>query len=148
VSRKSIITAVPVALLSVSGCGSTHSHATTQENIREITSPAPTRAFSPRVTAMLDASTLLTWLEPTNDKVAALRYSFWRDGAWSTPATIVSGQPFSRHPSESPGVVALSKKTSLRTGHRNRRTRKFPLRKLTCISPSLWITVYIGQLQI
>lgn len=58
---------------------------------------------------MQDGSTVLTWLEPENDKTAALRYSFWRGGNWSAPATIVSGQPFGRHPSEAPGVIALSK---------------------------------------
>jgi hypothetical protein len=58
---------------------------------------------------MQDGSTVLTWLEPENDKTAALRYSFWRGGNWSAPATIVTAQLFSRHPSESPGVIALSK---------------------------------------
>lgn len=58
---------------------------------------------------MQDGSTVLTWLEPENDKTAALRYSFWRDGRWSTSSTIVAAQPFSRHPSEAPGVIALSK---------------------------------------
>lgn len=92
------------------GCRSAHSHAATRVGVREITSPTPARAFSPRVTAMRDGRLLLTWLEPTNEKLAALRSSFWRDGAWSAPATIVDRQPFSRHPSESPSVIALSKR--------------------------------------
>jgi hypothetical protein len=99
---------VPLILVSVAGCGSAHSHAATPENTREIASPAPSRSFSPRVSAMRDGGLLLSWLEPTNDKLAALRFSLWRDGAWTRTATIVEGQPFSRHPSESPGVIALS----------------------------------------
>ena len=58
---------------------------------------------------MKDGSALLTWLEPENDRTAALRYSFWRGGDWSSPGTITAAQPFSRHPSESPGVIALSR---------------------------------------
>jgi hypothetical protein len=99
---------LPLGLL-LTGCRLADSQPSTREVIRETTSPAPTGSFSSRVTATRDGSILLTWLEPTNDKLAALRASFWRDGAWSTPITIVEGQPFSRHPSESPGVVALSK---------------------------------------
>jgi hypothetical protein len=57
---------------------------------------------------MRDGSVLLTWLEPTTDKLAALRASFWRSGTWSLPLTITE-QTFARHQSESPGVVVLSK---------------------------------------
>jgi len=110
-NRKIIVNLFGLILVSYSGigCRSTHSHAATRLSVREIASPTPARALSPRVTAMRDGSVLLTWLEPTNEELSALRSSFWRDGAWSVPATIADGQPFSRHPSESPGVVALSK---------------------------------------
>jgi hypothetical protein len=91
---------------SIAGCRLANPSA--RATIRETTSPARAGSFSPRVTATRDGSVLLTWLEPTNDKLAALRASIWRDGGWSTPITIVEGQPFSRHPSESPGVIALS----------------------------------------
>jgi hypothetical protein len=40
--------------------------------------------------------------------MAALQFSVWRNEAWSKPITITAAQPFSRHPSESPGVIALS----------------------------------------
>lgn len=93
----------------VSGCHSISSHASTREKIQEIKSPAPVGSLSPRVTAMRDGSVLLTWLEPENGTTASLRFSFWRSGAWSSPANVVTAQPFSRHPSESPGVIALSK---------------------------------------
>ena len=92
------------------GCRSHHSQAPTRLSLREIASPAPPRAFSPRVIAIRDGSVLLTWLEPITDKLAALRSSFWRAGAWSAPVTIAVDRPFARHPSESPSVVALSEK--------------------------------------
>jgi len=92
------------------GCRSHHSQAPTRLSLREIASPAPPRAFSPRVIAMRDGSVLLTWLEPITDKLSALRSSFWRAGAWSAPVTIAVDQPFARHPSESPNVVPLSEK--------------------------------------
>src|SRR5215469_3690 len=89
-------------------CRSDHSQAATRLSLREIAPPAPAGAFSPRVTAMRDGSLLLTWLESINDKLATLRASFWRDGAWSAPLTVVEARPFSRHPSESPGILGLS----------------------------------------
>lgn len=58
---------------------------------------------------MHDGGVLLSWLETKNGQIAELRYSIWQSGTWSTPATIVDAQPFSRPPSESPGVIALSK---------------------------------------
>ena len=109
-ARSAILAAGPLILLRVGGCGSMHSQVSTHENIREIQSPAPAGSLSPRVTAMRDGRVLLTWLEPIDVTVAALRYSFWRVGAWCAPARIVDGQPFSRHPSESPGVIGLSKR--------------------------------------
>jgi hypothetical protein len=93
----------------VAGCASTNSHPLAADVVREITSPARPGSFSPRVTAMQDGSAALTWLEPENDRTGALRCSFWRDEKWSVPATIVTAQPFSRHPSEAPAVIALSK---------------------------------------
>jgi hypothetical protein len=104
-----LLAGVPLLLVCAAGCGSTHSQASTREQFREVASPSPPRSLSPRVTAMPDGGLLLSWLEPTNDRLAALRFSLWRDGAWSATATIAEGQPFSRHQSESPGVIALSK---------------------------------------
>jgi hypothetical protein len=108
-NKISIFTAVIFLTCLIAGCSLTNSYPLTADIVREIASPARPGSFSPRVTAMHDGSTLLTWLEPENDKTAALRYSFLRDGRWSTSATIVAAQPFSRHPSEAPGVIALSK---------------------------------------
>jgi hypothetical protein len=107
--RSAILTVFPLIVSVASGCGSQNSHVSTRESVYEIASPAPQGTISPRVTAMHDGSVLLTWLEPAGDKLARLRAAFWQDGAWSAPVTVVEAQPFSRHPSESPGIIALSK---------------------------------------
>ena len=108
--RKPILTFFPLIVAITSGCGSQNSRAWTRESLHEIASPAPQRAISPRVTAMRDGSVLLTWLEPAGEQLATLRAAFWQDGAWSAPVTVAEAQPFSRHPSESPGIIALSQK--------------------------------------
>ncbi len=95
----------------IAGCHSNRAESLTSRSLREIKSPAASGTFSPNVTSRSDGSVILSWLEPQGDTVAALRFSVWRDGAWSSPITILAGQPFSRHPSESPGVVALSEKS-------------------------------------
>jgi hypothetical protein len=91
----------------VAGCYSNGTESVTSRSLREIKSPAASGSFSPRVTSRSDGSVMLSWLEPQGDSAAALRFSVWQNGAWSEPTTIVA-QPFSRHPSESPGVMALS----------------------------------------
>jgi hypothetical protein len=63
-SYKTSLAVVTLNLLNVAGCASTQSDVSIRENIREITSPATARAFSPRLTAMRDGSVVLTWLEP------------------------------------------------------------------------------------
>jgi hypothetical protein len=92
-----------------SGCHANRAESATSTNLREIASPAATGSFSPRVTSRSDGSVILSWLEPHGDTAADLRFSVWRNEGWSEPATITAAQPFSRHPSEAPGVIALSK---------------------------------------
>jgi hypothetical protein len=93
---------------SIAGCHSNRAESLTSRSLREIKSPTANGALSPKVTARSDGGVILSWLEPQGDTVAALRFSVWRNEAWSEPTTIAAAQPFSRHPSESPGVVALS----------------------------------------
>lgn len=123
-------TSLVVSTCLVGSCHSTNSHASTREIIREIESPAPVGSLSPRVTAMRDGSVLLTWLEPENDTTASLRSSFWRSGAWSSPASVVTAQPFSRHPSESPGVIALSEKNLIAYWSQKPSSEKTPTREV------------------
>lgn len=63
-----------------SSCPFIPSHASTTANVREITFPVPTQAFSPRVTATRDGSVLLTWLEAMDGRLSALRSAFLRNG--------------------------------------------------------------------
>jgi hypothetical protein len=90
------------------GCHSNRAESLTSRSLREIKSPAASSAFSPKVTSRSDGGVILSWIEPQGDTLAALRFSVWRNEAWSEPTTIAAARPFSRHPSESPGVVALS----------------------------------------
>lgn len=94
----------------VAGCHSNRAESLTSRSVHEIKSPAASGTFSPKVTSRSDGGVILSWLEPQGDTLAALRFSVWRNEVWSEPATIAAGQPFSRHPSESPGVIALSEK--------------------------------------
>ena len=109
-NSKTILNAFASVILScfVSGCHSNRSESLISTTLREIPSPAASGSFSPRVTYRPDGSVILSWLEPQRDTTAALRFSVWRNESWSEPTTIAAGQTFSRHPSESPGVVALS----------------------------------------
>ena len=85
---KLLLSAIPLALCTLAGCAFKSSHASTHENIREIAAPAPRGAISPRITVMHDGAVLLSWLEPTDDNLARLRASFWRNSVWSAPVTI------------------------------------------------------------
>jgi hypothetical protein len=92
----------------IAGCYSNRAESIASRSLREIKSPAASGSFSPRVTSRSDGSVILSWLEPQGDNAAALRFSVWRNEAWSEQTTIAATQTFSRHPSESPGVVAIS----------------------------------------
>ena len=120
---------LPLLVLTPVGCSFSHSRASTLQAPREISSPTLSRAMSPRVTATRDGAAVLTWLEPKGDTTAALRYSFWQNQAWTASGTVVADQPFSRHPSESPGIIALSEKNliaywSQRPPHQNAATNE------------------------
>ena len=94
----------------IAGCHLSRAGSLTIHSLREIKSPAARESFSPGATAGSDGSAILSWLEPQGDTAATLQFSVWRKEGWSEPATIAAGRPFSRHPSESPGVIALSDK--------------------------------------
>jgi hypothetical protein len=91
-----------------SGCYANHAESVASISLRKIASPAAAGSFSPRVTSRSDGSVILSWLEPHGDTAADLRFSIWQNEGWSEPIRITAAQPFSRHPSESPGVIALS----------------------------------------
>src|SRR4029077_9597379 len=81
-----------------------------QSNWRELSVPAGSGGFSPRVSARADGRLILSWLEPTEKSTAALLFSIWDNKGWSKPATIAEGRPFSRDRAAAPGVIGLSSK--------------------------------------
>jgi hypothetical protein len=93
------------SLSSLSGCRKQTMGA---HSWKELTVPVPAGSISPRVTAQPDNSVILSWLEPKEDRTAALRFSTWRDARWSEPQTIASGEIFSRDQAAAPGVIGLS----------------------------------------
>lgn len=90
------------------GCGSRRNSSLEAGKWREVSSPAPSGSISPRVTALLDASIALSWLEPQEDRKATMRFSIWRAESWSQPATIAGNMPFSRDQACAPGLIGLS----------------------------------------
>jgi hypothetical protein len=57
--------------------------------IESVPSPAGTGSTEPSLAATPDGGVLLSWVEPAGDSAHALRFSQWRDSAWSEPRTIV-----------------------------------------------------------
>jgi len=100
--------AVPSSILGLAGCNSKSGSRITAGGWREIAAPAPRGSMTPRVTAMVDGSVILSWLEPNDDGTAAFRFSLRRNGTWSQPVTIAVGLLFSRDRASAPGVIALS----------------------------------------
>jgi hypothetical protein len=74
-----------------------------------LVSPAPAGSIAPRLTSLPDGRVLLSWLEPHRE-ASDLRFALWRAGQWSPPMWIAANLPFATHPSEAPGIVALSQK--------------------------------------
>jgi len=102
--------AVPLAIEGLSGCNSRRASSIRQSNWRELSVPAGSGGFSPRVSARADGRLILSWLEPTDKSTAALLFSIWDNKGWSKPATIAEGRPFSRDRAAAPGVIGLSSK--------------------------------------
>jgi hypothetical protein len=96
---------------SVAGCNSNSDSPVTANNWKELTAPAPVGSITPRVTATDGGGVILSWLEPHDDGAGVLRFSLWRNGAWSQPAVIATGFLFSRDRAAAPGVIALSNYT-------------------------------------
>jgi hypothetical protein len=102
--------AVPLSIAGLAGCNSKSGSRIAADGWRELAAPAPVGSITPRIATREDGSAILSWLEPKDDGTAAFRLSFWRDGAWSQPATIAEGHLFSRDRAAAPGVIALSRR--------------------------------------
>src|SRR5579872_5271538 len=73
-----------------------------------LSNPAPAGSLEPNWSVTPDGALVLSWIEPSRDDSASLRYAVRRGGAWSAPHTIVDKRHFFRHPAEVPAVMATS----------------------------------------
>ncbi|OZC04546.1 hypothetical protein BSZ36_02365 [Rubricoccus marinus] len=83
----------------------------TSPAVTEISVPAGADSGRPRLSATPGGTPLLSWTEPDTTRGAdghALRYSFWRDAAWSTPETAASGDDWFVNWADTPGVIPIS----------------------------------------
>jgi hypothetical protein len=106
-----IAAAGPLSFVGLAGCGSKVTRTGSADSWRELGGPAPPESLTPRVSSTTDGGVILSWLEPKDDGTSAFRFSHWRRGKWSQPATIAEGYRFSRDRAAAPGVIALSGQT-------------------------------------
>ena len=76
----------------------------TNESIREVSVPAGTESGRPRFN-WDNNQLLLSWTEPTEDSLNALRYAMWTGSGWSEPQTAATGQDWFVNWADTPGVV-------------------------------------------
>ena len=72
--------------------------------------PAGAESGRPRLALTPDGTPLLSWSEPDGSEpdAHALRYSLWREGAWTPPETAASGTDWFVNWADTPGVLALA----------------------------------------
>ena len=73
-----------------------------------LSNPAPSGSLEPNWSVAPDGAAVLSWIEPSQDGSAALRYAVRRGSAWTEPRTIADHRHFFRHPAEVPEVMAAS----------------------------------------
>ena len=72
--------------------------------IREVSVPAGRESGRPRF-SRANNQLLLSWTEPTEDSLNALRYATWAGSGWSEPQTAVTGRNWFVNWADTPGVV-------------------------------------------
>jgi hypothetical protein len=75
--------------------------------------PSAAGSIQPNWAVAADGSVLLSWVEPSKDGAASLRYAVRKGQTWSEARTIASGRRFWRHPAEVPELMALPDGTLL-----------------------------------
>ncbi len=77
-------------------------------SLEPVSNPAPPGSLEPNWSVAPDGSAVLSWIEPSKDGSAALRYAVRRGSTWSEAHTIAAQRHFFRHPAEVPEVMAAS----------------------------------------
>lgn len=76
--------------------------------VNEMENPAPPLSAFPNLTATSEGSTVLSWLEPSDDQEKVLRFAVRRGESWSAVNQIKVSQSFNRHPAVLPAVTMLT----------------------------------------
>ena len=75
--------------------------------VSEVAVPAGAESGRARLSLTPEGTPLLSWSEP-DAEAHVLRYSTWREGAWSPPTTAASGTDWFVNWADTPGVLALA----------------------------------------
>ena len=112
--RFSLLFALPLLLaLGLLGCNSddagsgsepASSTTVTSESIREVSVPAGLDSGRPRL-SRANNRLLLSWTEPAEDSLNALRYATWTGSGWSEPQTAAAGRNWFVNWADTPGVA-------------------------------------------
>ncbi len=73
----------------------------------EIPSPASARSGEPNLTRGADGRLYLSWIETKQGGVATMRFSMWKNGAWSEPRRVASGDNWFVNWADFPSLCAL-----------------------------------------
>lgn len=92
------------AALLVAGCGSKAPAPPLM--IQPVDNPAGTGSGRPGLFAAEDGRTYLTWTEPAEDSLHALRFATWDAGGWSAPRTVAEGAGWFVNWADVPALVA------------------------------------------
>lgn len=101
---------IPLALLlAIVGCAPEADTGTARSDsaVSEIGSPAAAGSSLPRLTAGPDGTAWLSWVEKRDDGRHALRFASMRDGEWSAPGTISSGDGWFVNWADFPSLLVM-----------------------------------------
>lgn len=97
-----------VAAILLVGCDRSGSESSEADfAVDSLASPAGPGSTEPNLAVAPDGRILLSWVEPAGDSSHALRFSEWRDSAWSEPRTIVRRSDFWLNWADFPSIIAL-----------------------------------------
>lgn len=88
---------------------SSHSQQTaiTVLTIQQTDCPAQSGSGQPNLYATTDGRVYLSWIEPVDEKLRAVRFAVRKDGRWSESRTIVEGEDLLVNSADFPSLIAL-----------------------------------------